>query len=347
MIIKRILFCRLLICFLVWPLIACRGPQTPQSTILETELPPPETGAKQISSARTGEVTLLATYPGHLGRVLDVVFSPSGDFFATSGQDLMIRIWDTSSNEELQTFPMHLVDMADIDISPNGSLLANGEAIWDLGSGQELFTLERGSPIPAFAAFSPEGSQLALTRMDQCVKLVDTSSGEITQTLECGEDLRTKRMEFSPDGSHLAAGVINGTVRIWDIKSGEIIQTLHYSGETDIHDLAYSADGKYLAATGRLPKSILWDANSGEILGTFPMRDNGLGITFSPDTTLLAVSAGFEKAVLLFEIPSGELLRTLDLGEQSLAISFSPDGRFLAAGTFDGRILLWGLALDP
>lgn len=340
---NRILFCIILFCCLAWSITACRSAPTQQSTNLETELFAPETGAEQITSARADEITLLAAYQGHAGRVLDTVFSPSGELLASSGQDLVIRVWDTVGSEELQSFPMHLVDMADIDISPDGGLLASGEAIWDLESGQELFTLERGSPIPAFVAFSPCGSYLASARMDQGVKLWDTSSGEVAHIFMVGEDQRTKRMEYSQDGSRLAAGVIDGTIRIWNAESGEIIQTLEYSGETDIHDLAYSADGRFLAATGRLPRTVLWDANSAEVLRTFPMRDNGLGIAFSPDTTLVAVSAGAERAILLFELSSGNLVRTLDLGEQAMAISFSPDGRYLASGTFDGRILLWGL----
>jgi len=337
----------LLFCCLAWSISACQPSQSPQSNHLETEVLPQYRESKQISSAAVNEITLLVAYPGHQGRVLDAAFSAGGEILATSGQDRVIRVWDTSSNQELHSFSMHSVDMADIDISITDQLLASGEAIWDLESGQELFNLERGSPIPALVAFSPDGSLLALARLDQGVKLVDTTSGEVTHTFEVGEDQRTKRMEFSPDGSLLAAGVIDGTIRIWDVESGKIVQTLHYRGETDIHDLAYSGDGNFLAATGRLPKSILWDTHSGDVLHTFPMRDNGLGIDFSPDGSLLAVSGGAERSILLFELPGGKLIQTLDLGEQSLAVTFSPDGRYLTAGTFDGQILLFGLSEEP
>jgi len=336
----------LLFCCLGWSFSACKNPQSPQPSSLEPEDRSQHQGNKQISSTSVNEISLLETYPGHQGRVLDTAFSAGGEILATSGQDLFIRVWDTDSGEELQTFPMHLVDMADIDISADSSLLASGEAIWNLESGQELVTLERESPLPAFVAFSPSEPYLAVARLDQGVMLWDLSSGEFTHRFNVGEEQRTKRMEYSPDGSRLVAGVIDGTVRIWDVQNGEIIQTLHYSGETDIHDLAYSADGRYLAATGRLPKAILWDQYGGEVLNTFPMRDNGLGIDFSQDGSLLAVSGGAERAILLFELPGGNLVRTLELGEQALAISFSPDGRYLAAGTFDGRILLWGLAAE-
>ena len=321
-------------------LTACQTDKTPNTNQI---IPTTTVAANQFSTSTADEITLLGTFSGHQSRVLDLAFSPSGDLLASSGQDRVIRIWDTNSSEEIRSFPMFIVDMADIDISPDGKFLASGETIWDLESGEEQLILERGSQLPAFVAFSPNMTEVAVARMDQGVEIWDVESGEIKKSLDVGEEQRTKRMEFSPSGEKLAAGVIDGTVRIWDVESGEIVQTFHLSGETDIHDMAYSANGKYLAATGRMLRAVIWDANSGEILHTFPMRDNGLGIAFSPDTTMVAVSDGGAKTALVFELPSGNQLQTLELGDQAMALTFSPDGRFLAAGTFDGQILLWAI----
>jgi WD40 repeat protein len=294
-----------------------------------------------IPDSAANEISLVKTISGHQGRVLDAVFSPDGLSLATSGQDRKIRLWDTSSGKELTTFQMHSVDMADIDISLDGKHLASGEAIWDLTTYEEIQILERGSIHPTMIGFSPDNSSIAVARFDQGVEIWNILTGEIVFSLEVGDDTRTKSMQFSPDGVQLAAGVMDGSIRIWDIQSGTILHTLHSSGETDIHDLAYSENGKYLAAVGRLTKAVVWETSNWEVLDSFPLRDHGNGVDFSTNGTLLAISGGAEQAVMIYQLASGELLQTLILGEQSMAVRFSPDGRYLAAGLFDGQILLW------
>ena len=209
----------------------------------ETIQPDPSLGnhnsapeASPISAANTEQVTLLQTFSAHDGRVLDLAFSNGGEYLASSGQDLEIKIWDPGTGQALHSFPMRSVDMADIDISSQEDLLASGEAIWDLETRQEVLILERGSVHPAFVAFSPDGGILALARLDRETRLWDLTAGQPVDSFPKLEETRTKRMEFSPDGTLLTEGVIDGSVRIWDIESKELIRTLQYSGETDIQD---------------------------------------------------------------------------------------------------------------
>ena len=325
-------------------LAACRViPEDNPDILPQISLQPP-TEEIPVPSAEPSHINLIRTFTGHEDRVLDVSFTPDGMILASSGRDRKIRLWETSTGEELTSFQMHSVDLADIDISPNGELLASGEAIWDLQELEEIHTLERGSIHPTMVAFSPDSASLAVARFDQGVEIWNTTSGEIIQAFEIGDDTRTKRMEYSPDGSQLAAGVMDGTIRLYGTGSGEIVDTLHYPGETDIHDLSFSENGMFLAAVGRLPRVMIWDSSSWETLNLPPFRDNANALDFSPDGSLLAVSAGAERSVLVYELPSGKLIQRLPLPEQSLAMRFSPDGRYLVTGLFDGQILLWEIS---
>lgn len=300
-----------------------------------------------IPSSTTENVVLLHTFSGHSGRVLDVEFSAQGEFLVSSGQDMNIRLWGVRSGQEVHSFRMDSVDMADIDISIERNLLASGEAIWDLGSMQEIHTLERGSPFPGFVAFSPDGSVLALGLFEQQITLWEVTSGQPVYTFDRQEEDRTKRMDFSPDDMLLAIGVIDGTVRLMNVASGEIVRILEYSGETDIHDLAFSPDGKYLASGGRVPAVILWDVTSGEVVRTFRLTDNAIGMDFSPDGTILATAGGVEYDVRLWDVESGNLLDSLPHNDQLSSLAFSPDGRLLAVGCFDGNIYLWEISTNP
>jgi hypothetical protein len=326
------------------------SPTPPATSVppLDPSPTPPATRVPTgISSSNVEQIVLLDTLTGHSKRVLDVVFSAGGELLASSSEDMKIRLWDVSSGQEMHAFQMRSVDMADIDIFTDRNMLASGEAIWDLESMEEIHPLERGSQIPAFVAFSPDGSLLALARMDQETELWDVTSGQPVYAFPEQEEERTKEMVFSPDGALLAMGVIDGTIRLWDIESRELAGVFHYPGETDIHGITFSPDGRFLASGGRVPTVVLWDVASGEVVRTFSVRDCMTSVAFSPDGSLLAAAGGAEKAILLWDVESGELLRTLQHDDQSMAIAFSPDGSLLAVGGFDSQVYLWGLPTNP
>lgn len=338
---------------MIW---GCRPATAPESTepssvpSATTPVPIPNT-ATPVPSVTSGSkaetAVLLHTLSGHGRRVLDVAFSAEGEFLASSGQDLKIRLWDVESGRELHTFPMNSVDMADIDIWIGGNLLASAEAIWDLASLQEIHVLERGSPLPGSVAFSPDGSTLAVGLFEQQITLWDVASGQPVYTFARQEENRTKRMDFSPDGALLAVGVIDGTVRLLDVASGEILKVLKYNGETDIHDLAFSPDGRYLATGGRALAAILWDIPGGEVIRTFRLTDNAIALAFSPDGTILATAGGYEHEIRLWDVEGGDLLHSLPHPDQLSSVAFSPDGRRLAVGCFDGNVYLWQIPVNP
>lgn len=299
------------------------------------------------SISTKGNAVLVHIFSGHNRRVLDVAFYAQGEYLASTGQDLNIRLWDVESGREVHTFPMRSVDMADLDIFLEGNLLASAEAIWDLDTLQEVHVLERGSPYPGSVAFSPDGTILALGLFEQQITLWDVNSGEPVFTFEKQEENRTKSMDFSTDGALLAAGVNDGTVRVLDVDSGKIVKVLKYSGETDIHDLAFSPAGKYLATGGRVLAVVLWDVSSGEVVRTFPLTDNAIRLAFSPDGKILATSGGYENEIQLWDVERGNLLDALPHNDQLSSVAFSPDGRLVAAGCYDGNIYLWELQPHP
>jgi WD40 repeat protein len=318
--------------------------------ITHTPVPIPNTNTPVPivpSISTNGNAVLLNTLSGHNRRVLDVAFSAEGEYLASTGQDLNIRLWDVASGQQVHTFPMSSVDMADIDIFLEENLLASAEAIWDLDTMQEVHVLKRGSSYPGSIAFSPDGATLALGLFEQQITLWDVISGKPVFTFEQQEENRTKSMDFSTDGSLLAAGVIDGTVRMLDVASGEMVKVLKYSGETDIHDLAFSPDGKYLATGGRVLAVVLWDVPSGEVVRTFRLTDNAIKLAFSPDGKILATSGGYEYEIKLWDVESGKLLDALPHNDQLSSIAFSPDGRLVAAGCYDGNIYLWDLQTKP
>jgi WD40 repeat protein len=126
--------------------------------------------------------------------------------------------------------------------------------MWDVASGQELFTLtghggvgEEMSQWVNGIAFSPDGSRLVTAGGDGTAKIWDAASGEELFTLS-GHSAALETAIFSPDGTSLATGSWDATTKLWDVETGDELLTLagHANG---VIDADFSPDGRFLATS--------------------------------------------------------------------------------------------------
>jgi WD40 repeat protein len=66
---------------------------------------------------------------GHTSKVWDLAISPDGRRLATGSLDRTIKLWDTTTGEEVFTLRGHTAGVTCVTFSPNGQRLASGS--WD------------------------------------------------------------------------------------------------------------------------------------------------------------------------------------------------------------------------
>jgi len=244
--------------------------------------------------------------------IWDLVYSPTGSFLAVGLDNGLMQLRNPLDLSLIDQYYL-LGPVNSLSFSPDGLRLAAGVA--DDGSGTVfIIDLSTGEMLLEFWAhpysvpgmdFSPDGSMLVTGAVDRTVKVWNSSTGELIQSLP--QDGQGSAVTFSPDGGLVASGFCaksennvcqEGGVLLWSTTTWGLFRSLSGSGNW-IEDLDFSYSGDLVSGVDRNGYLHFWRVNDG---------------------------------VNLYS------MKTISYGAE--AISISDDGLYLATGSND-RVTLW------
>ena len=262
-----------------------------------------------VSSGRDRKIKLWDVKSGQEVHSFRMSSVDMGDVDVSVDRNLLASaeaIWDLESMQEIHVLERGLIYPGHVAFSPDGSTLALGLfeqqiTLWDVASGQPLYTFERQEENRTKSMdFSTDGSLVAAGVIDGTVRLFDVESGKIVKIVKYGGETDIHHVVFSPDGRYLATGGRVPAVILWDVASGKVVKTFRLTDNAISMD--FSPDGTILATAGGSEYEVrLWDVESGDLLYSLPHNDQLTSIAFSPDGRLLAVGC-YDGSIHLYEI---------------------------------------------
>ncbi|MEZ6097087.1 MAG: protein kinase [Pirellulaceae bacterium] len=294
--------------------------------------------------------TWLPVFVGHRSHnrvVRCVAFSPDGTRFATSGDDCIIKLWDTRTGGLLDTLSGHSQSIFNLAFSPDGSHLASSSSdttvkIWRVSNNDGLMLAGHVDHVYA-VAFDSFGEQMATGGADGVIILRNARTGCTHFRIE-GNSKAINKLSFSPDGIRIASAGDDNSIRIWDTQTGEQIAVLA-GHESSVSGLDYSPDGSRLVSSSRDGTVKLWDMTTFQ--ETMTLRGHHsivYDVAFSPDGMRI-VSAGGDALIRLWDVQSGNEIRTFN-GHVGLvrSVAFAPNGKRIASGGYDPNVRIWDVS---
>jgi WD40 repeat protein/serine/threonine protein kinase len=244
--------------------------------------------------------------------------------------------------------PFSLDDTRLASASDDGSI-----KIWDVVSGEELFTLRGHHAGVQGVAFHPNGNQVVSVSSDGTARFWNARIDPQARTLH-GHTGPVRGLAYSPDGSRLASVSEDRTLRFWDLSTGNAMGKAVVLSEKG-QALAYRPDGRQLAiACG--------DWSRKDARGMVEIRDSTSGqlqhrrqghqrvawaVAYHARGDWL-VSAGGEVHlpgdIILWDPTTGDQLGRLpEISEGLYCLGIHPGGNLLATGSMSGTIRLWDL----
>ncbi len=284
------------------------------------------------------------TLPGQRTQTC-VAFSPDGKHCACGSWFDGLQVWDLQTRKSARIGAgFDSARLNSVAFSPDGSRLVCGcgkvARVFDVGSGQQVLSLQGHMGDVSSVAWSPDQKRIVSGSQGPTLKVWDAGTGRLVHTLK-GHPVAVTCVAFSPDSQRIVSGSSDKTLKIWNAATGQEERAL--AGHTaEIISVAFSPDGQQLVSGSEDNTVKIWNAQTGQELLTLKgHRQPVRSVAVSPDGTRI-VSGSEDGTVRVWHMRTGREAFTLTghMGAVT-GVAISPDGRYILSCGLDHTLKIW------
>lgn len=270
-----------------------------------------------------------------LDEIWGLAFSPDGQYMASGDAKGNIDFWKVTNNFALTKtiYSAHSHTVYTVDFSHDGQYLASGAngfsesdhsvKVWNVGSWNNVKTLNDHTDGVLRVAFSPNGKYLASGGYDKFAKIYNVGSWSLAKDYSAYETVFG--LAFSHDNNWLALGLSDEIVMLqpnnnFSYKSPELKE---HSGS--IYGTAFTTGGKLITSSSADKKVVVWSSGYG-------------GYAFEEESYSGSGSVSGAGGDGAFGVE--RILTTAHTGLM-YGTDATADGSYIATGADDGYIKIW------
>ena len=284
------------------------------------------------------------------GQVTALAYSLDGTRLYSGGSDATIRVWDTTTGNEVLgsagVMEGHGDNIRALALNSDGTCLASASEdrsvrLWDAQAGKWLRSLGDHTDSVTTVSWSPDGRWLLSAGGENPLRLWNAQDGKLVRA--AGDSSKNLTFAaFLPGGEEAVTAGMDGVVRFWRVADLQPTseQTAHLRS---IQAAALSSDGRWLVTGGGI--LVLWDLAARKVArATEPYSGQVVALGFDAKGNVL-VSAGSDYRLVKWSLAEPKDFKVF--GEHRyhlLAVALSPDGKTVATGSGDRIVRLWDTA---
>uniref|UniRef100_A0A7S1LY50 Guanine nucleotide-binding protein subunit beta-like protein n=1 Tax=Neobodo designis TaxID=312471 RepID=A0A7S1LY50_NEODS len=169
----------------------------------------------------------LGSFVKHEDALLHAVFSPCGNFLATTSRDNTLVLWDVATQAAMLTFEHSKVVIC-CAFSPSSKFIATGCQdttcrVWRC-DGVELATHAGHTRIPLALCFSPDEQYVVSASADKTLQIWSAAEGK-TECFMAGHEGIILACNYNAAGDRIVSND-ERSVRVWSAPQGQLLRTI-------------------------------------------------------------------------------------------------------------------------